>query len=45
MGDVVPEDGDFAREGVGPGAGVEVEGFVGCGGVLVDVGVGLDCRG
>ena len=41
MGDVVPEDGDFARERVGSGAGVEVEGFVGGRRVLVDVGVGL----
>ena len=28
VGDVVPEDADFAREGVRAGAGVEVEGFV-----------------
>lgn len=45
VGDVVPEDADFAGEGVRAGAGVEVEGFVGGDGVAVFVGVGLDVGG
>ncbi len=40
--DVGPEDGDFGGEGVGAGAGVEVQGGVGGDGVGVRVGVGLD---
>ena len=42
MGDVVPEDTDFACGGVRAGAGVEVEGFVGGVRAAVAVGVGLD---
>ena len=42
MGDVVPEDADFARERVRAGAGFEVQGGIGGDGVVVAVGVGLD---
>ena len=41
-GDVVPKDGDFARERVRAGAGFEVLVPVGGDGVVVGVGVGLD---
>ena len=41
-GDVVPEDGDFARERVRAGAGFEVLVPVGGDRVVVGVGVGLD---
>ena len=41
-GDVVPKDGDFARERVRAGAGLEVLVPVGGDGVVVGVGVGLD---
>ena len=39
---VIPEDGDFARERVGPRAGFEVLVAIGRDGVVVGVGVGLD---
>ena len=39
---VIPKDGDFARERIGPRAGVEVLVPVGGNGVVVGVGVGLD---
>lgn len=42
VADVVPEDGDFPSQGVGSGAGFEVEGGVGGDGVVVDVVIGLD---
>ena len=45
VGDVVPEDADFAGKGVRAVAGVEVEGGVGCDGVIVLIGVGLDGGG
>ena len=41
-GDVIPEDGDFARERVRARAGFEVEVAVGGDGVVVGVGVGVD---
>ena len=42
MHDVIPEDADFAGEGVRARTAFQVEGVVGGDGVVVAVGVGLD---